>query len=232
MIQSGKGGEAALEMIFSFGDGSFPKEMIYQPDTSAYRSAWQGEIKAAEEYNDPGRFTAFIGFEWTSNAQANNLHRNVVFRGNGAQAGLVVPMVTFKPFGSDNPEDLWKWMAATEEKTGSEVLAIAHNGNMSNGLMFPMVEAFGKKIDKSYVETRARWEPLYEMTQTKGTGEAHPYPLAERRVRELRDSGTSATWTAAFRRPRRCSRTSTPARRSRTASCSSRSWEQTPTSSA
>ena len=175
MIQSGKGGEAALEMIFSFGDGSFPKEMIYQPDTSAYRTAWQGEIKAAEEYNDPGRFTAFIGFEWTSNTQANNLHRNVIFRGNGAQAGLVVPMVTFKPFGSDNPEDLWKWMAATEEKTGSEVLAVAHNGNLSNGNMFPMVETFGKKIDKGYVETRARWEPLFEMTQTKGTGEAHPY---------------------------------------------------------
>ena len=175
MIQSGKGGDAALEMIFSFGDGSFPKEMIYQPDTSAYREAWRGEIKAAEEYNDPGRFTAFIGFEWTSNAQANNLHRNVIFRGNGAQASQVVPMVTFKPFGSDNPEDLWKWMAATEEKTGSEVLAIAHNGNMSNGLMFPMVEAFGKEIDKSYVATRARWEPLYEMTQTKGTGEAHPF---------------------------------------------------------
>jgi hypothetical protein len=175
MIQSGKGGEAALEMIFSFGDGSFPKEMIYQPDTSAYRKAWQGEIRAADHYNEPGRFTAFIGFEWTSNAQANNLHRNVIFRGNGAQASLVVPMVTFKPFGSDNPEDLWKWMAATEEKTGSEVLAIAHNGNMSNGLMFPMVEAFGKEIDKNYVATRARWEPLYEMTQTKGTGEAHPF---------------------------------------------------------
>ena len=175
MIQSGKGGDAALEMIFSFGDGSFPTEMIYQPNTSAYREAWKGEIKAAEQYNDPGRFTAFIGFEWTSNAQANNLHRNVIFRGNGAQASQVVPMVTFKPFGSDNPEDLWKWMAATEEKTGSEVLAIAHNGNMSNGLMFPMVEAFGKEIDKSYVATRARWEPLYEMTQTKGTGEAHPF---------------------------------------------------------
>jgi hypothetical protein len=175
MIQSGKGGDAALEMIFSFGDGSFPTEMIYQPNTSAYREAWKGEIKAAEQYNDPGRFTAFIGFEWTSNAQANNLHRNVIFRGNGAQASQVVPMVTFKPFGSDNPEDLWKWMAATEEKTGSEVLAIAHNGNMSNGLMFPMVEAFGKEIDKNYVATRARWEPLYEMTQTKGTGEAHPF---------------------------------------------------------
>jgi hypothetical protein len=80
--------------------------MIYQPDTWAYREAWQGEIKAAEQYNEPGRFTAFIGFEWTSNAQANNLHRNVIFRGNGAPASRVVPMVTFKPFGGDNPEDL------------------------------------------------------------------------------------------------------------------------------
>jgi hypothetical protein len=175
MIQAGKGGEAAIEMIFAFGDGTFPKEMIYAPSSPGYRSAWAGEIKAAEDYNDPGRFTAFIGYEWTSNNAANNLHRNVIFRGNGAQAGLVVPYITFKPFGSDNPEDLWKWMAATEEKTGSEVLAIAHNGNMSNGIMFPMVEAFGKKIDKGYAETRARWEPLYEMTQTKGDGEAHPY---------------------------------------------------------
>jgi hypothetical protein len=175
MIQAGKGGEAAIEMIFSFGDGTFPKEMIYMPSSPGYRSAWAGEIKAAEDYNEPGRFTALIGYEWTSNGGANNLHRNVIFRGNGAQAGMVVPMVTFKPVGSDNPEDLWKWMADIEEKTGSEVLAIAHNGNMSNGLMFPMVEAFGKKIDKKYAETRIKWEPLYEMTQTKGTGEAHPY---------------------------------------------------------
>jgi len=78
------------------------------------------------------------------------------------------------PLGSDNPENLWKWMAATQEKTGSEVLAIAHNGNLSNGIMFPVVEAFGKNIDRNYVESRAKWERLYEVTQTKGTGEAHP----------------------------------------------------------
>ena len=137
MIQTGKGGEAAFEISFALSNGLFPKDMLYTPATPAFRSAWQGEIKAAEEYNEPGRFTAFIGFEWTSNTAGNNLHRNVIFRGNGAQAGLVVPYVTVKPFGSDNPEDLWKWMAATEKETGSEVLAIAHNGNLSNGTHVP-----------------------------------------------------------------------------------------------
>ncbi len=91
------------------------------------------------------------------------------------KASLVEPFTTLPPLGSDNPVELWKWMAATEQKTGSEVLAIAHNGNLSNGRMFPVIEAFGKKIDKDYAQTRARWEPLYETTQTKGTGEAHPF---------------------------------------------------------
>jgi hypothetical protein len=175
MIKSGKGAEAAMEIILAFSHGQFPKDLIYAPGTPAYRSAWQETIKAAETYNEPGRFTAFIGFEWTSNTGGNNLHRNVIFRENGAKAGLVEPFTTFPPLGSDNPVDLWKWMAATEEKTGSEVLAIAHNGNLSNGRMFPVVEAFGKKLDREYVETRAKWEPLYEVTQTKGTGEAHPF---------------------------------------------------------
>jgi hypothetical protein len=173
-INSGHGAEAAMDIIMSFGKGQLPKGFPL-PGTTAYRSAWQEIIKAAEAYNDPNRFTAFIGFEWTSNTGGNNLHRNVIFRENGAKAGLVEPFTTMKPLGSDNPVDLWKWMAATEEKTGSEVLAIAHNGNLSNGRMFPMVEAFGKKIDREYVETRAKWEPLYEATQTKGTGEAHPF---------------------------------------------------------
>ncbi len=99
----------------------------------------------------------------------------MIFRGNGAQASLVEPFTTLPPLGNDNPENLWKWMAATEQKTGTEVLAIAHNGNLSNGRMFPMVEAFGKPIDRKYIDTRARWEPLYEVTQTKGTGESHPF---------------------------------------------------------
>jgi hypothetical protein len=173
-IKGGKGAEAAMDIIISFGKNQLPKGFPL-PGTRAYRSAWQEIIKAAEAYNDPGRFTAFIGFEWTSNTGGNNLHRNVIFRENGAKASLVEPYTTLKPLGSDNPEDLWKWMAATEEKTGSEVLAIAHNGNLSNGLMFPTIEAFGKKIDRIYAETRAKWERLYEVTQTKGTGEAHPF---------------------------------------------------------
>ena len=173
-IKSGHGADAALEIIVSFGQNKLPNGFPF-PGTHAYRSAWQEEIKAAETYNDPGRFTAFIGYEWTSNTGGNNLHRNVIFREDGTKASLVEPYTTLKPLGSDNPEDLWKWMQATEEKTGSEVLAIAHNGNLSNGIMFPTIEAFGKKIDRSYVETRAKWERLYEVTQTKGTGEAHPF---------------------------------------------------------
>ena len=146
------------------------------PGTPAYRSAWQETIKAAEEANDPGRFTAFIGYEWTSNTGGNNLHRNVIFRDNGDKAGRVEPFITMSPLGSDNPRDLWKWLAAYEEKTGGDVLAIAHNGNLSNGRMFPIIESFtGKPIDREYAETRAKWERLYEATQIKGDGETHPY---------------------------------------------------------
>ena len=175
MIHSGKGAEAAIDIIVNFGKGTISKAIFPVPGTPAYRGAWQETIKAAEEANDPGRFTAFIGYEWTSNTGGNNLHRNVIFRDNGAKAILVEPYTTLKPLGSDNPGDLWKWMTAYEEKTGGDVLAIAHNGNLSNGRMFPFVEAFGKKLDRDYAETRARWERLYEVTQTKGTGEAHPF---------------------------------------------------------
>jgi hypothetical protein len=175
MIQSGKGAAAAIEIIMAFSHETFPKDIMYFPGTRAYHSAWLETIKAAEDFNDPGRFTAFIGYEWTSNTGGNNLHRNVIFRDNGDKASQVEPFTVYPPMGSDNPVDLWKWMADYEEKTGGNVLAIAHNGNLSNGLMFPMVEAFGKAIDRDYVETRAKWERLYETTQTKGTGEAHPY---------------------------------------------------------
>lgn len=105
----------------------------------------------------------------------NNMHRNVIYRDGGDLAMQVEPYTTYPPMGSPNPVDLWKWMAAYEEKTGGSILAIAHNGNLSNGAMFPVVEAFGKAIDAEYVEERAKWERLYEATQTKGDGEAHPF---------------------------------------------------------
>ena len=175
MILGGQGAAAAMDIIQNFGKGTISKAIMPVPGTRAYQSAWDETIKAAEEANEPGRFTAFIGFEWTSNTGGNNLHRNVIFRDNAAKAGLIVPYTTMPPLGSDNPVDLWKWMATFEEKTGGNVLAIAHNGNLSNGRMFPTVEAFGRPLDRDYAETRAKWERLYEATQTKGDGEAHPY---------------------------------------------------------
>ena len=191
MIHSGKGAEAALDIIRNFGTGTISKAIMPVPGTAPYRGAWQKTVKAAEEANEPGRFTAFIGFEWTSNTGGNNLHRNVIFRDDATKALQVEPYTTMKPLGSDNPVDLWKWMTAFEQKTGGDVLAIAHNGNMSNGEMFPMVEAFGKKIDRAYVDERAKWERLYEVTQTKGTGEAHPFlsPNDEFADFELWDKG-------------------------------------------
>ncbi|SJM29228.1 DUF3604 domain-containing protein [Mesorhizobium delmotii] len=174
MIQSGKGADAAIEIIVAFSHGTFPKDIMYFPGTAAYKGAWQETIAAAEDYNNPGLFTAFIGFEWTSNTGGNNLHRNVIFRDNGDKASQVEPFTVYPPYGSDNPVDLWKWMGAYEQKTGGDVLAIAHNGNLSSGLMFPTVEQFGKQVDREYVEQRAKWERLYETSQTKGTGESHP----------------------------------------------------------
>jgi len=175
MIQAGKGADVALQIIVAFSHGTFPKALMYFPGTAGYQSAWKETVDAAEAYNDPGRFTAMIGYEWTSNTGGNNLHRNILFRDNGDKAMQVEPFTVYPPFGSDNPAELWKWMAAYEDKTGGNVLAIAHNGNLSNGLMFPTVETFGKPVDKNYAATRAKWERLYEATQTKGDGETHPF---------------------------------------------------------
>ena len=174
MMQSGQGAQAALEIIGAFSQGKFPPALVYAPGTRPYHNAWLVTIEAAEKYNEPGRFTAFIGYEWTSLDKGNNLHRNVIFRDNGDKASLVDPYTCIPPLGSTNPLDLWKWMAAYEAKTGGSVLAIAHNGNLSNGTMFPVEEAFGKKIDRAYAAERAKWERLYEATQTKGDGETHP----------------------------------------------------------
>jgi hypothetical protein len=138
-----------------------------------YRTAWSRITQAAEDHNRPGLFTAFIGFEWTSNPGRNNLHRNVIFRGDKDKADTIIP---FSNFDSFDPEDLWKWMANFEKNTGDKLLAIPHNGNLSNGLMFDDITLVSKKpLDREYAARRARWEPLYETTQMKGDGEAHPF---------------------------------------------------------
>jgi hypothetical protein len=178
MVQAGgqEGVKAAVEIIVAFSQNEFPEALQSLPGDPAYRSAWQEVIETAEKYNEPGRFTAFIGYEWTSNTGGNNLHRVVIFRDGGFKASLVEPYTTLKPLGSDNPRDLWKWMQAYEDKTTGRILAIAHNGNLSNGIMFPIVDSFtGRPLDLEYATTRAKWEPLYEATQIKGDGETHPY---------------------------------------------------------
>jgi len=169
--------EAALNLITTFAQGKIDPAMMaeYSPGGKTYASVWESVVDAAERHNDPGRFTAFIGFEWTSLVAGNNLHRNVVFRDGAAKAGQVVPYTTQAPVGSTDPLDLYTYLENYEAKTGGSALAIAHNGNLSNGAMFPVDKQYtGRKLDDKYVASRARWEPLYETTQIKGDGEAHP----------------------------------------------------------
>jgi hypothetical protein len=175
-IQAGEGVGVALELIGLFSQGNFPEALAYTPDSAPYKSAWKETIDTAEAYNEPGRFTAFIGFEWTSLVKGNNMHRVVIYRDGADKASQMVAYTTMPPAGSTNPRDLWKWLAAYEKQTGGRVLAIAHNGNLSNGIMFPLEAQWnGTPLDASYVTERQHWEPLYETTQIKGDGEAHPF---------------------------------------------------------
>ena len=104
------------------------------------------------------------------------MHRVVIYRNGGDMAIQMVPYTTIPPQGSINPRDLWKWLTSYEKKTGGDVLAIAHNGNLSNGIMFPLDAQYdGKELDVEYVNTRNAWEPVYEVTQIKGDGETHPF---------------------------------------------------------
>lgn len=177
LVQSGEGMTAALEIIDMFSRATFPDALMYYPDTKMYKNSWMKTIDAAEKYNEPGKFTAFIGYEWTSQVPpGQNLHRVVVYRDAADKARQTVPATTYPPQGSTDPEYLWKLLQEYEDKTGGDVLAIAHNGNLSNGLMFPVINPVdGKPLTKEYAETRAKWEPLYEATQIKGDGEAHPF---------------------------------------------------------
>ena len=148
------------------------KDPFKGQEDSMARPAWKRLTAAAEKYNEPGRFSAIIGYEWTSGPDGNNLHRNVLFRDGKDKADQIIPL---SYYDTGDPEDLWKWMAAYEQKTGGKVLAIPHNGNLSNGLMFDDVTLSTRKpLDRDYAERRMRWEPIYETTQPKGDGETHP----------------------------------------------------------
>jgi hypothetical protein len=170
LVKAGEGYEA----FRTWGMEGVAKNKDIIGSRKMQRTIWDRQIETADAFNQPGVFTALIGFEWTSiNNMKNpsNLHRVVIFKEDSRKAGQVLP---FSTFDSEDPEDLWKYMQNYEDKTGGSVLAIPHNGNLSNGLMFAVERLNGRRINRKYAEARMRWEPLYEVTQIKGDGEAHP----------------------------------------------------------
>ncbi len=167
---SSDGGFNVFQEIIQSSNAAQPEEIVANP--AVKRSAWERYIAAAESFNEPGRFTALIGFEWSSINSGNNLHRVVVFRDGADRANQVLPLPMFE---SVDPEHLWEYMAGYEAETNGRILAIPHNGNWSNGQMFSLETLDGRPFDRAYAEARSRWEPLYEVTQMKGDGETHPF---------------------------------------------------------
>lgn len=164
--------DATNELISAQAEGTLPAP-VTDPAIAGplQKTVWETYTEISEKYNDPGVFTAMIGYEWTSVPGGNNLHRNVLYRGNKDNADQVMP---FTSWDSEDPEKLWEWMAKYEEKTGGNLLAIPHNGNLSNGRMFESVDFQGKPLSKDYAQRRARFEVLQEVMQTKGNSETHP----------------------------------------------------------
>ena len=165
-----EGPEGGYKVFIEFGEDLARNKGRIAFDKIA-RSTWDLMVETADEYNDPGKFTALIGYEWTSTPKGDNLHRVVIFKDDAEKAGQIVP---FSSFDSADPEDLWKFLANYETRTGGRVMAIPHNSNLSNGLMFDTKTLKGKRLKRDYAEMRARFEPLHEMTQMKGDSETHP----------------------------------------------------------
>jgi hypothetical protein len=177
LFQKGERAKAMIALVTQYVNGDWPESITYLPGHPGFDSAWETIIQDAEDANEPGKFSAIIGWEWGSMPDGNNIHRNVIYRDGGDLARKKPPILGMPlPPHSEDPRALWQWMEDYEKETGGQVLTIAHNGNLSNGTVFPMIEPYtgGKEIDRKYAEMRKRYEPLYEVTQTKGDGEAHP----------------------------------------------------------
>lgn len=155
-----KGRKAAVKILESLSDEALQQDI------------WRSAVNIADHHYQPGVFTPLLGFEWTSVPGGSNLHRVVMFRDGAKKVNQVRPLSSAQ---GDDPLDLWRYMAAYEKNSQGQVLAIAHNGNLSNGLMFPTTERLhGWAVDLEYQKLRAKWEPVYEATQIKGDGETHP----------------------------------------------------------
>ena len=156
----------ALELVRTFSSG---KPLM--TSESKRIDTWQSTVAASDAANEPGTFTALSGFEWTAQPAGNNLHRVVILRDGRDKTEQLTPLSLFDSF---DPEHLWDFLADYEQRTGGQALAIPHNGNLSNGLMFTDTQYDGRAMDATYAAKRARWEPLVEVTQIKGDSEAHP----------------------------------------------------------
>ncbi|MBZ2168373.1 DUF3604 domain-containing protein [Marinobacter sp. F4216] len=158
--------KALLQMNVDIGDNRKSLSNL-----QVERSAWSAITAAADRHNNPGQFTTFIGYEWTTMPGGNNLHRVVMFADDADKANQILP---FSAFDSEDPEELWNFLQDYEDKTGGRALAIPHNGNVSNGQMFALTDREGNPLTSDYAKTRSRWEPVVEVTQIKGDGETHP----------------------------------------------------------
>ncbi len=168
-VEQGREIEMFGELIAQVNKVVPPNPDLNNPEINAF--VW-GEIMAAADRNyEPGKFTAFMGWEWSSTPQGQNLHRVVVMRGSKENGETFLP---YTSLDSDQPEDLWAWLTETAEKADTDFLAIPHNSNISGGLMFPLVDSDGNGVDADYAKLRMRWEPIVEMTQIKGDSETHP----------------------------------------------------------
>ena len=161
-----RGGQAMTDLIESLVTN---KPLL--DNAAVKQSIWQETTRIADQHDRPGVFSALIGYEWTSMPKGDNLHRVVVYADGADRASQLIPV---SAFDGDRPEDLWAFLARYEKTTGGRILAIPHNANLSNGRMFALETSAGKPFDAGYAKTRARWEPLVEVTQIKGDGETHP----------------------------------------------------------
>ena len=175
MMHEGPAGSqrAMAEILDARGRNALPKAML-NPDGAAERtkSVWNSNIDTVERYNEPGKFTAFFGFEYTLMQGGNNLHRNIIFRDGPDRVRTVVPL---DPTYKATPDEIWSYMEAYEKATGGRVLAIPHNSNLSNGLMFELTQPGGGPMTAAYAKRRAQHEPVVEITQIKGDSESHPF---------------------------------------------------------
>ncbi len=172
-ILAARGGSAMTSALMGFDQAEADRPAYFSEllRPEIVQTSWDEQVAAAERNNQPGTFTAMIGWEWSSTPNTRNLHRIVMSDADGEVARQVLP---YSYYQSDNPEDLWTYLEQASARTGAHFLAMPHNSNLSDGLMFALEDSGGRAFDAAYARRRAEWEPVVEISQYKGTSETHP----------------------------------------------------------